>query len=190
MNQSTATKRPSIIVAAALKLDDKIIHGVTHYDKLMTDMLELLGLGDKFGQKGFIDQYCNFIDVEKAYFIAAMEKQFIHGTANKSSPFGLDTADVWGDNKTRMVVCAANKFNDLVIPSARHFDIGMNRILDYLPDHAINDPENIMLEGFVDQWGEWMGRGEALEVATIANQINKRRSKTSPDYVLFSEDLY
>lgn len=184
------TRPSSVIVAAALKIDNRIIHGVNHYDQLMTDMLARLGLSGMYGQRGYIDQYCNFIDIEKAYFIAILEKQFLNGSNNKSTPFGLEAADLWGDSKQRIVVCAANKFDDLVIPSARHFDTGMNRILDYFPEHPANDPANQMLEGFVDQHGMWMDRGEALEVATVAKQINKRRPKTSPDYVLFSEDLY
>lgn len=45
-------------------------------------------------------------------------------------------------------------------------------------------------QGFVDQYGVFMDRKEALAVATAAGQINTRRSKTFPDTELFSEDLY
>ncbi|ARK07913.1 hypothetical protein phiA829_093 [Aeromonas phage phiA8-29] len=45
-------------------------------------------------------------------------------------------------------------------------------------------------QGFIDQWGKFMNREEALAVATAAGQINARRPKTFPETKLFSEDLY
>ena len=45
-------------------------------------------------------------------------------------------------------------------------------------------------QGFIDQYGVFMTREEALKVATEAGQINVRRWKTSPAHLLFSEDLY
>jgi hypothetical protein len=44
-------------------------------------------------------------------------------------------------------------------------------------------------QGFIDQWGKFMGREEAFDVATAAGQI--RHKSGNPDSKeLFSEDLY
>ena len=52
---------------------------------------------------------------------------------------------------------------------------------------GLSDDEN--REGFIDQWGVFMTREEALIVAYHANQLG-RRPKTRPYSKLFSEDLY
>lgn len=46
------------------------------------------------------------------------------------------------------------------------------------------------IQGFVDQYGVFMDRFEALQVAKDAGQLNIARPKTSPEDRLFSEDLY
>jgi len=97
----------------------------------------------------------------------------------------------------RFVVCAACRFGKdedaLVVTGARHYDgimhaqikaIGGKRRLKELYGSAIAK------QGFIDQFGVFMDRYEALEVATAAGQVNVRRSKTSPEDRLFSEDLY
>jgi len=45
-------------------------------------------------------------------------------------------------------------------------------------------------QGFIDQFGVFMDRFEALQVATDAGQLNVTRAKTHPVDRLFSEDLY
>jgi hypothetical protein len=46
------------------------------------------------------------------------------------------------------------------------------------------------VQGFIDQYGVFMDRKEAYAVASAAGQINTRRPKGYPEYMLFSEDLY
>ncbi|HHC1760037.1 TPA: hypothetical protein ACN7E6_005248 [Klebsiella pneumoniae] len=46
------------------------------------------------------------------------------------------------------------------------------------------------VQGFIDQFGVFMDRKEALQVAREAGQLNIARIKTWPDNELFSEDLY
>lgn len=88
--------------------------------------------------------------------------------------------------KTRLVVCAANNYNGLIICGARHYDQVMVKQIKAFNDGFTFEPE----QGFIDQHGVFMDRFEALLVATEAGQINRYREKTTPVDRLFSEDLY
>lgn len=92
----------------------------------------------------------------------------------------------------RVVVCAACRYGELIVCSARHHDPVMNKQLRFLKEENEIDIHNRgdYEQGFIDQWGVFMNREEALAVATAAGQINVRRPKTSPVTELFSEDLY
>lgn len=90
----------------------------------------------------------------------------------------------------RVVVCAAimNRAGDIIC-GARHYDTVMHQQLQNrkeMPDNARAKDA----QGFIDQYGVFMDRHEALKVATDAGQINQRRRKTNPVDRLFSEDLY
>lgn len=93
----------------------------------------------------------------------------------------------------RVVVCAANYYEmpngqePLIICSPRHFDNTMHRVILEVKGIRSAKPP---IQGFVDQWGVFMNRADALDVATAAGQIDVRRPKTPPSYKLFSEDLY
>jgi len=102
--------------------------------------------------------------------------------------------DYWTANglvkPQRVVVCAACKMGSIIFAGARHWDSVMRSQLDLLGGYdkmiAIYGKEE---QGFIDQFGEFMTRKEALEVAIKAGQkINWERngSKTG----LFSEGLY
>lgn len=82
----------------------------------------------------------------------------------------------------RRVVCAAIRKGSVLICGPRHFDFTMH---EQIARAGVNmrDAE----QGFIDQWGRFMDRAEALEVAKAANQI---LIKTPPEDRLFSEDLY
>lgn len=87
----------------------------------------------------------------------------------------------------RLVVCAAIKMDDgRIIVGIRHFSPDMRSTME-----AIYGPEYHRLggkhQGFVDQWGVYMDREEAWQVATEANQI---RFEVSCAGTLYSENLY
>lgn len=84
----------------------------------------------------------------------------------------------------RVVVCAACRKEGVIFAGARHYDLVMQVQMDATGTDGPCD------EGFIDQWGVFMNRKEALAVATAAGQINARREKTWPEDELFSEDLY
>jgi hypothetical protein len=88
----------------------------------------------------------------------------------------------------RVVVCAANRYPDgRIVLGIRHFDAFMH---ERLRTTTLSYPKGCEEQGFVDQFGIFMNRREALHVAAAANQVNTRRPKTTPMDILFSEDLY
>lgn len=90
---------------------------------------------------------------------------------------------------TRVVVCAANKYGPHIFLGARHFDSRMVESMEHynIPNMREHHGE---VQGFVDQYGIFMDRKEAYEVALAAGQIGRYREKGFPKDVLFSEDLY
>jgi hypothetical protein len=91
----------------------------------------------------------------------------------------------------RVVVCAAVKLRTtrgmFIAAGPRHFDAVMREQIDIAMDRR-----NFSLaddQGFIDQWGVFMSREEALIVAYYAKQLG-RRPKGYPLHELFSEDLY
>lgn len=94
------------------------------------------------------------------------------------------------DKLIRRVVCAALRDEelDLNICGPRHCDMTMHYIISSM-ESDIRDQLRRGEQGFVDQWGKFMTREEAFEVATEAGQIIKKTG--NPDSKeLFSEDIY
>ncbi len=93
----------------------------------------------------------------------------------------------------RRVVCAANKYDcyyggiDMIFIGVRHFCPIMRQNMETHKDFIKRESE---VQGFIDQFGVFMDRKEALQVAREAGQLNIARIKTWPDDELFSEDLY
>jgi hypothetical protein len=69
----------------------------------------------------------------------------------------------------------------------RHFDSTMVAQYERYFTEGEAPEETESSQGFIDQWGVFMDRFEALAIATAANQV---REKTYPKDRLFSEDLY
>lgn len=88
------------------------------------------------------------------------------------------------DRTQRRVVCAAIRKNGFMALGPRHFDRVMHDQIGELP-FPMRDAE----EGFIDQWGRFMTREEAFEVASAAGQIRQKTGNLS-SRELFSEDLY
>lgn len=87
----------------------------------------------------------------------------------------------------RRVVCAAIRREDgAMLCSARHFDHSMRLQIDtsvYLREQW-HDAD----QGFIDQFGKFMSREEAWQVANAAGQIIRRVG--GDDGCLYSENLY
>lgn len=94
-----------------------------------------------------------------------------------------------GNKVTRYVVCAASRYGDVVVPGARHFDSVMTPLVCKLKE-AKFIKGTADEQGFIDQFGEFMDRWEALAVAENTGQMKNAPFKCAPQDRLFSEDLY
>jgi len=90
------------------------------------------------------------------------------------------------DGVMRRVVCAAELYPcGVLLVGPRHYDSIM--ALQYHQQEHRIPIDSVAVDGFLDQFGIFMDRYEALAVAKNAGQI---REKTQPENKLFSEDLY
>ncbi len=105
----------------------------------------------------------------------------------------------------RVVVTAANRMtmaDGLVIQlvGARHWSPAMhlqwvpirNQLKADLSKEAYEALRGSEVQGFIDQWDEFLTRREAYVVARLAGQINTRRTKSGnpSETVLWSEDIH
>lgn len=96
----------------------------------------------------------------------------------------IDSKGLTIDRTQRRVVCAALATGGFIVLGPRHFDQTMQGQLS-----QANVPVLPCEQGFIDQWGKFMNRKEAFEVATAAGQILQKTG--NPDSKeLFSEDIY
>ncbi len=89
-------------------------------------------------------------------------------------------------SEIQRIVCAAIlTTNGVVVCSARHFDECMHKQIAQMGDLGqLHEAD----QGFIDQWGNYLTREEALAVAKRQNQI--RREVGGGDTKLYSEMLY
>lgn len=87
----------------------------------------------------------------------------------------------------RRVVCAANRYGPHVFLGARHFDMRMREAMEGHDIPALRQKFGEE-QGFIDQHGTFMDRGEARNVAVTAGQIYRRCG--GDEQKLFSENLY
>ena len=90
---------------------------------------------------------------------------------------------VGGDIYPRQVVCAANKWDDVVVLGIRHFCPMMSGICNKLGINQRSPHE----QGFVDQWGNFMSREEAALIIRTHGRF--LRDDEFGDK-LYSENLY
>lgn len=84
----------------------------------------------------------------------------------------------------RRIVCAANKWDDgTIIIGVRHWDKFMHKQADA---YGISSKKHE--QGFIDQYGVFMTREEALELALKNGQRIRRCGGDSKE--LYSENLY
>ncbi len=87
----------------------------------------------------------------------------------------------------RRIVCAAirHKNGDIII-GPRHFDSTMHKQIDQYK--LIHIDWRRAEQGFIDTWGDFLTREEALQRAVECEQMTEKR--TYPPHKLYSEDLY
>lgn len=88
------------------------------------------------------------------------------------------------EHPVRIVVCAANRREDgLILCGARHWD----GIMCAQADAIGWDDSKMAEQGFIDQFGIFLTREEAREIALASGQ---KLRNPEPEEILFSEDLY
>jgi len=97
-------------------------------------------------------------------------------------------SDYWKDNgiekPQQIVVCAAIRTTGgLIICGARHCDKVMRRQATAAGVN-LKSPE----QGFIDQFGDYLTREEALKIAVKTTGVNFQRNGSETE--LFSEGLY
>jgi len=82
------------------------------------------------------------------------------------------------------VVCAANRLaSGLIVCGARHHDAVMNAQIKASGENHLGETQ-----GFIDQFGNFLTRLEAREIAERNGQIKRRCGGDA--HKLFSENLY
>ena len=85
---------------------------------------------------------------------------------------------------TEIIVCAANRYGDLIVAGARHHDRVMNGVL-----RKIEGIPRKGDQGFINQFGEFRTREEAYKIVQENGQpFNQERNGTGDK--LYSEGLY
>jgi len=91
----------------------------------------------------------------------------------------------------RRVVCAACRNEHLIVCGARHFDRVMNNQIRHLRPAYKTQHGSDWEQGFIDQFGKFMDRQEAMQVAKDAGQeIDIKRGCGGDATTLYSEGLY
>lgn len=89
--------------------------------------------------------------------------------------------------RLQRVVAAAcrSECKNIVLVSARHWDLAMNKLAKYLADPETFFP--IDEQGFIDQYGNFLSRKEAYIIAEREGQIIRDCNEHG---VLYSENIY
>lgn len=102
-------------------------------------------------------------------------------------------SDYWKDNNIekpqQVVVCAACRWKEITVAGARHFDkVMVSQIKALMPRN--NFPASVRWEqGFIDQFGDFLTREEAMKIAIAAGQkVDIKRNVSCTK--LYSEGLY
>lgn len=87
------------------------------------------------------------------------------------------------------IVCAAIKNENVIVCGARHFDKIMHMQIEILHCTGWDIPKK-WEQGFIDQWGKFYNRVEAMQIVKESGQpFNVERNSGSGDE-LYSEGLY
>jgi len=91
--------------------------------------------------------------------------------------------------KIQRVVCAACRYDGVIVVGIRHLDTLMRQTIKAMypdEDGGAICRKFSREQGFVDQFGNFLTRKEALKIATEKDQIYR----VTNDNELFSENLY
>lgn len=102
-------------------------------------------------------------------------------------------SDYWKDNNIKKpqqkIVCAACSDSTIIICGARHWDKIMNRQFDAIKRTNPDLRSSKFEQGFIDQFGEFLTRKEAMKVVKENGQPFDAE-RNGDDDELYSEGLY
>ena len=102
-------------------------------------------------------------------------------------------SDYWKENDIekpqQIVVCAAVKHGLILLCSARHWDTRMHDMYSAL-DLCLRPKKAFMAQGFIDQFGDFLTRKEAMKIVKASNQPFNIKRNGGNDSELYSEGLY
>jgi hypothetical protein len=98
--------------------------------------------------------------------------------------------DYWKDNNLikpqQVVVCAACRKDNIILAGARHYDKVMRSQARFMGMSMLE-----FEEGFIDQFGDFLTREEAMKIAIAAGQkVDIERGCGGDREELYSEGLY
>jgi hypothetical protein len=104
-----------------------------------------------------------------------------------------DDTEYWANGHIKPpkhIVCAANRFGEVIICGARHWNQNMRQQASMMGGikhlRSLGQEE----QGFIDQFGDWHTREEAMQIVLKNGQpFNKERNGGGMS-CLFSEGLY
>jgi len=89
------------------------------------------------------------------------------------------------------IVCAAIKYENYIIAGARHFDGIMHKAIDILLGTGWTKPKvSDWQQGFIDQWGKFYNRKEAMQIVKASGQPFDAERNSGNGQDLYSEGLY
>lgn len=91
-------------------------------------------------------------------------------------------------NRQPVIVCAANKYGDIIVCSPRHHDVTMNVQIFAIGKDKCKPSKGC--QGFVDQYGKFYSRKDAMRVVKESGQLFDIERNVGNDKVLYSEGLY
>lgn len=103
-------------------------------------------------------------------------------------------SDYWKDNNIekpqQVVVCAACTYEGLILCGARHWDSVMRAQYKALQPR-LETCTGLWEQGFIDQFGDFLTREEAMRIAIAAKQkVDIKRGCGGDPNTLYSEGLY
>jgi len=96
--------------------------------------------------------------------------------------------DGWCPTSQPWLVCAAIRKDTHIICGARHWDNVMRVQVEMLND--VQNHWGTAEQGFIDQWGRFYNREEAMQLARQNAQIIVGDNEMLSEVALYSEDLY
>lgn len=90
----------------------------------------------------------------------------------------------------RKIVCAANLYHGVLLLGVRHFDHLMNYTIKRLDEKVLESQDFEHEQGFVDQYGVFCDRTEAMQIVKDCGQPFNLQRNGGDDSELFSEGVY